>query len=181
MFEKFTHDARTVVTDAQKVARRVRADRIEALHLLIAMIEDPTGVAGRALATKGVTAAVAEKRALHQGLDAEALASLGIDLDQVIASVDETFGPDALTRGRKAPRGHLPFSREAKKTLEIALREAIRLGDRSIDSGHLLLAVIRLKDIGAHRALLQSLTAADTSLDGLRATLEAQRQEPRAS
>lgn len=181
MFEKFTHDARAVVTEAQRVARRVHADRIEALHLLIAMVEDSSGVAGRALAAEGVTAETAERRARHHGLDAEALASLGIDLDQVSASADETFGRDALTRGRKAARGHVPFTREARKVLEIALREAIRLGDRSIDSGHLLLAVIRLTDSGAHRALLQSLTAADTSLEDLRSTLQAQRGESRAS
>lgn len=181
MFEKFTRDARAVVTEAQQVARRVRADRIEALHLLVAMIEDTSGVAGRALAAEGVTAGVADHRARHQGIDAEALASLGIDLDQVSASAEETFGPDALTRGRGRSPRHLPFSREAKKLLEVGLREAVRLGDRHIDSGHLLLALARLKDSGAHRTLLQSLTAADSSLDRLCTTLAQQRGEPRAS
>lgn len=181
MFEKFTRDARAVVTDAQGVARRVHAERIDALHLLVAMIEDTTGVAGSALAAEGVTPAVAEHRARHHGIDAEALASLGIDLGQVNASLEETFGPDALTRGHRASRRHLPFHREAKKLLEVALREAIRLGDRHIDSGHLLRALVRLSDIGAHRALLQSLTAADSSLDRLRVTLDQQRGAPRAS
>jgi hypothetical protein len=35
----------------------------------------------------------------------------------------------------------------------VALREAVRLRHRRIDTGHLLLAAVRLTDSSAHRAL----------------------------
>ena len=47
------------------------------------------------------------------------------------AQVEEAFGPGALDRtraadGRRVLGGHIPFDREAKKALELALREALR-------------------------------------------------------
>jgi ATP-dependent Clp protease ATP-binding subunit ClpA len=88
--------------------------------------------------------------------DAAALRSIGIDLDAVRASLEAAFGADAL--GRVAPQekprgrfgfgegmnfGHIPFTREAKKTLELSLREALARGDKSIEAAHLLLGVLR--------------------------------------
>ena len=39
--------------------------------------------------------------------------------------------------------GHIPFARESKKTLELALREAIALGHNYIGTEHMLLAMLR--------------------------------------
>ena len=55
--------------------------------------------------------------------------------------------------GSAPKKGHLPFDAAAKKLLEVSLREAIRCKHRRIDSGHLLLAVVRLDDTTAYRAL----------------------------
>jgi len=81
--------------------------------------------------------------------DAEALRSIGIDLDAVLARIEATFGPDALSArparkgwfGRRAPSGR--FSVRAKKVLELSLREALRLKDNHIGSGHVLLGLLR--------------------------------------
>ena len=79
-----------------------------------------------------VERAVDERRAGGPVGDAEALATLGIDLDEVRRQVEDAFGPGALERtraasGRGAPfGGHIPFERAAKKALELALREALR-------------------------------------------------------
>ncbi|MFB9956218.1 Clp protease N-terminal domain-containing protein [Cellulomonas denverensis] len=156
MFERFAADARATVTEAQVRARDLGAERIDGTHLLLA-IAAGTGPAATALTDGGVTP---ERLAARCGgadhLDGDALAAIGIDLDRIRAQADHTFGTGALDRAvRRSPR-HLPFDREAKKTLEIALREAIRLGDRAIDSGHLLLAVLRLKDGAAHDLLLRA-------------------------
>ena len=66
-------------------------------------------------------------------LDADALATLGIDLDAVRERVERTFGAGALSRrrGRRGvvPGGALPFTPRAKKVLELSLREAIAMGD----------------------------------------------------
>jgi hypothetical protein len=50
---------------------------------------------------------------------------VGIDLDEVRRSVEEAFGPGALDRGRGARAGHIPFTRGAKKALELSLHEAL--------------------------------------------------------
>ena len=88
-----------------------------------------------------------------------------IDLDAVRARVEEQFGPGALDQQPPAPArglrgrlrrsrrrrsrrpqdcgGHIPFSRSAKKALELALRESIGLGQREIRLEHLTLGLMR--------------------------------------
>lgn len=163
MFERFAREARDAVVQAQDVTKRLGADRCGTEHVLVAMLEIPGSVAARAAAGLGLSADAvgAAVRALPADrLDADALAGLGIDLDAVRARAEETFGPGALdgvrpATGRSArTRGHVPFDAPAKKLLEIALREAVRLKQNRIDTGHLLLAVARLDDTQAHRVLV---------------------------
>ncbi|WP_088286205.1 Clp protease N-terminal domain-containing protein [Kineosporia sp. A_224] len=105
--------------------------------------------------------------------DAAALAALGFDLDRIRAAVEAAFGPGALEatapdpaprglrrlvrRSRRpaepevvllrgpggAGRGHIPFGRDARKALELSLREALRLGDGFIGTEHVLLGLLR--------------------------------------
>ncbi len=51
-----------------------------------------------------------------------------------------------LLRGKRAGGGHIPFGADAKKALELSLREALRLRDRSIGAEHLLLGLLRPGD-----------------------------------
>lgn len=156
MFEKFAKDARESVVGAQEEARVLGADRIGTEHVLLGMLRSPDTVAAQALERLGVTHAdvLATVRALPPGaIDADALAGVGIDLDAVRAQVEASFGPGALDTQPRSRAGHLPFEPSAKKLLEIALREAIRVKHRRIDTGHLLLAVVRLDDTAAYRAL----------------------------
>jgi ATP-dependent Clp protease ATP-binding subunit ClpA len=81
-------------------------------------------------------------------LDADALATLGIDLDAVRSTVEASFGPGALDprpgRGkRRLQSGHIPFSGRAKKVLELALRECLARKDVSITDAHIMLGLIR--------------------------------------
>ncbi|MEZ5234896.1 MAG: Clp protease N-terminal domain-containing protein [Acidimicrobiales bacterium] len=121
MFERFTADARAVVTAAQHETRR-RHDRvIGTQHLLLALLGAPGPVrdvfAAIGIDHERVDAAVeayqgprhgAEDLASHA--DATALAALGIDLDEVRRAVEDTFGAGALTRAalvtprRRRPR-----------------------------------------------------------------------------
>lgn len=48
--------------------------------------------------------------------------------------------------GRQGRWGHIPFTRGAKKTLELSLREAIARRERSIGAEHLLLGILRSDD-----------------------------------
>lgn len=77
-------------------------------------------------------------------LDAQALGSIGIDLDAVRRRVEETFGPGALDQTRHEPRrGHLPFSPRAKKVLELSLRESLRRKGGYVGTEHVLLGILR--------------------------------------
>ena len=157
MFERFAKDARESVVQAQEEARALGADRVRSEHVLLGTLRTPDTVAARALQRLGVRHAdvLAAVRTLpRDAIDADALAGVGIDLDTVRAQVEASFGPGALDgEPSRSPTGHLPFDSPAKKLLEVSLREAIRYKHRRIDTGHLLLAVVRLEDATAYRVL----------------------------
>ncbi|WP_040336965.1 Clp protease N-terminal domain-containing protein [Candidatus Blastococcus massiliensis] len=145
MFERFTSEARDVVVGAQQQARELRSERIGTEHLLLGLLAQQGTTSARVLASHGVTrdAVVTAVRTFYgDGLDAEALTAVGIDLDAVRSSVEATFGPGALD-ARGSRRGHIPFSPGAKKVLELALRETIALKSRAITDAHILLGLIR--------------------------------------
>lgn len=161
MFERFTAEARQVVVDAQEVARRLDDDRIGSEHVLVAL-SAAQGPGGDALRRLGLTPEATEESVREHprggALDAQALAAVGIDLDAVRERADATFGPGALDaagdrRGRRPRTAHRPFTPDARKQLELSLREAVRLRHRAIDSGHLVLASTRLDGSGAAAVL----------------------------
>jgi ATP-dependent Clp protease ATP-binding subunit ClpA len=159
MFERFTDEARAAVLAAQSEARDRSATRIEPVHVLLGVLvagaETPLGraCADRGLTVDAVRADLADEPLGEQ--DAEALRSIGIDLDAVRESVEANFGADAFDgaaldvavddrRGWFSRRtGHLPFTAGAKKALELALREAIARKDKSIRADHLVLGLLR--------------------------------------
>ncbi|GAA0960894.1 Clp protease N-terminal domain-containing protein [Actinocorallia libanotica] len=154
MFERFTKDARAVVVQAQQEARALRHDRIEAGHLLLALTAVEGGAA-RALdaCLPGLDGLRARVRAEIDGLDPDALASIGVDLSAVRQAAESAFGEGALDRDRKEKRGHLRFTREAKKVLELSLRVALSNGHRFISDGHILLALLMLPESAPVRAM----------------------------
>jgi hypothetical protein len=116
MFERFTDIARHVVTQAQEDARRLGHHYIGCEHLLLAAAGEP---ASAVLRDHGVTPERIEAEIRRTagrggtadpmgGLDREALASLGIDLDVVRARIEAVFGPDALTRALPARQRRRP-------------------------------------------------------------------------
>lgn len=150
MFERFTENARTVVSDAQRLTRDRGEERIGPEHLLLALYRAPrTSIAAVALTRLGIEQAdvEADLGLPRPPLDGEALATLGIDLDAVRRQAEETFGPGALdrttgARGRSVGGGQVPFSPEAKKVLERSLREAIGLGHHHLGTEHILLGLL---------------------------------------
>jgi ATP-dependent Clp protease ATP-binding subunit ClpA len=192
MFERFTREAREVVVEAQGAARRLRHQRIGTEHLLVSLLVTTNDAAavlgGHGVTRQRVETAIARHVGNEPGMlgpaDAAALKVIGIDLDEVRAHLEENFGPEPLnqppapaprrrfglrrSRPDEAPTGHIPFSSRAKKVLELALREAIRLKHREIRSEHILLGLIREGDGLA--ALI--LTGAEVDLPALRAEIE---------
>ncbi|HEX5950648.1 MAG TPA: Clp protease N-terminal domain-containing protein [Actinomycetota bacterium] len=180
MFERFTAQARSVVTDAQREARELGHPRIGTHHVLLAMSGRPEAAGGRVLGTLGLHADRLREdvrnaaRPSFTDEDAEALRFVGIDLDEVRRSVEDAFGPGALdqdvrTAGDKL-LGHIPFTPGSKKALELALREAIHLGHRYIGTEHLLLGLVRDERSSAARIL------ADHGIDAERVRAEVLRE-----
>lgn len=178
MFERFAKEAKGCVVAAQQVARDASSRRIDTRHLLVPLLDTPGATA--ALRAVGADADLVASRAAaavrSDGLDPDALAALGIDLEAVRREADATFGPGALDRAGRSPGGHIPFTPEAKKALEMALREAIRLQQRTIGSSHLLLGILRGESLG--RTLLVE-SGVDTG--ELRSALEAGTRAPRVA
>jgi uncharacterized membrane protein len=148
MFERFTREARAAVMQAVEHASRARAAQIETEHLLLGVCR------GDSLAARVLAGAGANEQALAEAVtrldDARLLGTLGIDMEEIRASVERTFGPGAWTNEgfgpacRSRPQGgHIPFTAEAKKALELSLREALALKSGRIEAGHILLGLLR--------------------------------------
>ena len=118
MFERFTDTARHVVIQAQKDARRLGHHYIGSEHLLLAAAAtgEPSGAV---LRDHGVTPERIEAEIVRLigrgqtadplgGIDRQALAFIGIDLDVVRARIEAAFGTDALTRALPACRSRRP-------------------------------------------------------------------------
>jgi ATP-dependent Clp protease ATP-binding subunit ClpA len=147
MFERFAQSARDVVTGAQDEARGLGHGYIGCEHLLIATAALPDGAARSALLATGVTpeslrAAVGEFVG-RGGPDPQALATLGIDLDEVRRRVERVFGPGALERPRgKRCRDGIPFTPRSKQALQKSVHTAAARGEREIRSEHILLGIL---------------------------------------
>lgn len=114
LFTRFSDEARSIVMSAQELARTAGADHIGTEHLVLAMIADDDGPAARALA------------------------SVGASIEKVRSELESVVGTSDTPS-----TGHIPFSADAKKTLELSLREAIRAKDKRIMDQHILLGLLR--------------------------------------
>jgi ATP-dependent Clp protease ATP-binding subunit ClpA len=172
MFERFTSSARECVANAQEEAAGLHHGHIGTEHLLIALAGDRAGLGGQILRAFRVSQeelrAALPAGAAPPGIDADALASIGIDLDEVRRRAEETFGPGALESGRRSEGGYVPFTPKSKKALELALRSAMHLHDDFIGSEHLLLGVARVEEDTGARLLAER----GISLDRLEAAVK---------
>jgi ATP-dependent Clp protease ATP-binding subunit ClpC len=135
MFERFTDRARHVVVLAQDEARLLKHPYIGTEHLLLGLLREDDGVAVQVLQAAG--------------------AAPGDTRTRVLARV---------RAGQKTPSGHIPFTPQAKKALELSLRESMQLGDNFIGTEHLLLGLAR----EGHGVASQVLTAQNTGLGVIR-------------
>jgi ATP-dependent Clp protease ATP-binding subunit ClpA len=153
MFERFTDRSRLVVKGAQDLADEMGHRHVGTEHLLLAILAQGGGIAHDVLRAEGLDAQ--QIRAAIAGpprLDADALESIGIDLNAVRAKIEETFGPGALDEDvpheerhgllRKRYLGGR-FTPRAKVVLELSLREALALKHKHIGTEHILLGLLR--------------------------------------
>jgi ATP-dependent Clp protease ATP-binding subunit ClpA len=176
MFERFTQDARRAVIGAQDEARGLGHGWIGTEHLLLAVLDDESSPVAAALRDVGLTAEAVRaevRRQLGPVDDSAALAGIGIDLDEVRRRVEDRFGAGALDDATTAPvrrrsfrrlgrrssasagsrpapgPGHIPFTRRAKKSLELTLREAVAAKSHDIGAAHLVLGLMREDGLAA--------------------------------
>lgn len=157
VFERFTRDAHVAVVLAQEEARELTVREIGSQHLLLGVVQAAAEPLSGVLGNYGLTAEVMRARLVETSStgdhsfdeDAEALRAIGIDLGAVRDNVARTFGSNAFDEAlrssgrRRRRRGHIPFTRGAKKALELALREVQAHKDREIRCEHLMLGILR--------------------------------------
>jgi len=115
--DRFTQRARRVLTFAQEEAERLNHNYIGTEHLLLGLMREESGVAGRVL------------RALN------------VQPAQVIEMVERITGP-----GRRTPFSKIDLTPRTKRVIELAVEEARRMGHHYIGTEHLLLGLVRQGD-----------------------------------
>ncbi|WP_433617214.1 ATP-dependent Clp protease ATP-binding subunit [Dactylosporangium sp. CA-139114] len=126
MFERFTDSARRAVVLAQESARTLNHNYLGSEHLLLGLLME------------------------HDGLGAAALRAVGVSLERARHEVEELVG-----LGAQAPVANIPFTPRARKILELALRESLRLGHDRVCTEHLLLGLIREGEGTAAQVLIR--------------------------
>jgi ATP-dependent Clp protease ATP-binding subunit ClpC len=117
VFERFTDGSRRAVVLAQQSAVDLHHPAITVEHLLLGVAQVEHGTAAIALADQGATPGRLQQ------------------------AVREAVPPSAPRPG--GGDDHVPFTPAAKKAMELSLREALRLDAEAIDTGHILLALLR--------------------------------------
>ena len=132
-FARFTPRARNVVVAAQNKAHEAANTEITPDHLLLALFDDPDGLAAKLLAGQGVDAGV----------------------------VEDIVTLPARTEGKMPAL--IPFDGPAKKALELTFRQALRLGHNYVGTEHIALALFEaehddgpLHRVGADRDRFES-------------------------
>lgn len=176
MFERFTGNARTAVIAAQEEARRLDGREIGPEHLMLGVLGMADDPVVRLVAESGVDLAAARRAVANaHGIDTAALNSIGIDFEAVRRKVEAEFGSGALSSaGRPDGRrsGHMPFTRDAKNALKLALRSALAHSHRAIGPGHLLLGIVQTGDNPASALLAAHGVTASTVETALVRTAE---------
>ncbi len=147
---RYRKDAHRTLEVARHEARALNHNYIGTEHLLLALTVGDFGIASQVLAELGVTEARLKRQVGHEpdtisdyltDTDARALASIGIDLDEVRHAVEQTFGPSVLHNPPPCPTG-TPFTDKALKAMHATPGHARRLRHWSVGPEHLLIALM---------------------------------------
>ena len=125
MSNRFTERAQRVILIAQEEAKRLNHDYVGTEHILLGLI------------------------ALGEGVAAQVLSNLGVDLRRVRSEIEKIVG----TGDNVMLLGEIPFTPRAKKVLEYAVEEAQHMGHSYVGTEHLLLGLIREEEGVAARVL----------------------------
>ncbi len=116
--ERFTQRARRVLSLAHAEAERARQNSIGTEHLLLGLMDEEGGVAGRVLRELGMTSDRVR------------------EVVQRISGISANFDPNRIE-----------LSGETQQALEYAVDEARRLGHHYIGTEHILLGLVRIESV----------------------------------
>jgi ATP-dependent Clp protease ATP-binding subunit ClpC len=121
--ERFTQRARRVLSLAHQAAERMQQNTIGTEHLLLGLVEEDGGVAGRVLR------------------------DLGLEPERIQEMVEKVSGVGDYRGGK------IDLSSGTQEVLEFAIDEARRMGHHYIGTEHLLLGLVRLQEGAAVEVL----------------------------
>ena len=113
-FEKFSEGARRVLSLAQEEAQRFNHNYIGTEHILLGLVRETDGMAGKTLS------------------------NLGVELGKVRSTIEFIVG-----RGERVPSGETGLNARAKRVIELAVDEARLLSHHDIGTEHLLMGIMR--------------------------------------
>lgn len=149
---------------AAGASRRVGHDYIGTEHLLLALAEDDGSPVAELLARRGLPADRIRAEILSlvgpcdtppAPLDPEALATLGIDLEEIRRRAEDAYGPHALERGWAASA---PLAPRLRRAFAVAAAQA---GAAPLSAGHLLRAIASIDCVAARILARNGVSAAD--------------------
>src|SRR6516164_7785813 len=118
-YSRFTPRAKHSISAAAEEARQRGHDHVLPEHIALGVLHEPEGLAARAIE------------------------ALGVSSDSARNALAGALPPTAVA---EPVPGNMPFSPRAKKTVELAVREALKLGHNYIGTEHLLLGVLEYEE-----------------------------------
>ncbi len=114
--EPFSAGVKMALNDAREEARRLKHPYVGTEHILLGVIRDEEGIAGRVLV------------------------GLGVDLSELRREIEE-----GVKEGTTAPvsGAHVPYTSRAKKVIELAMIEASETRQEYVGTEHVLLGLLR--------------------------------------
>ncbi len=117
-FDRFSKQARQVLTYAQEEAQLMNHSYIGTEHLLLGLVRNQTGI------------------------PAKVLQDIGVDLQKTRERVEQMVGKPP----KRGPYGHVSLMPRTKRVIELAVDEARGMGHQYIGPEHLLLGLMREKE-----------------------------------
>src|SRR5438067_4180450 len=120
-FERFTERAQEALARAQQILQEKRHNQLDVEHLLLALLDQP------------------------EGLAAQILQRLGVDVDNLRQRVAESLETSPRVYGAGGT-GQIYMTPRLKFVFDRAVEEANRLRDEFVSTEHLLIAIVAERD-----------------------------------